>query len=238
MTRLPCRALNGTPPPLPLDLNIPTDRAQARRDLVWGDHGFLRRRYGNFHHVGAGLFRGNQPSPERLEWLATLGIRTIINLRGPSEKGFYLLEREACDALGLRLIDYRMYSRDVHTVDAILGAKALFETIEYPAFMHCKSGSDRTGIMGTLFKHFHLGQPIAQAVEQLSFRYGHMKRGKTGMLDHFFATYLRREAETGIAFEDWLRTEYDPPAVKAAFMGEWKTTLIGRMTTEKVLKRE
>ena len=184
------------------------------------------------------MFRGNQPSPERLEWLEALGIKTVINLRGPSEKGFYLLEREACERLGLRLIDYRMYSRDVHTVDALMGAKALFAEIAYPAFMHCKSGSDRTGIMGVLFKHFHLGQPIAEAVEQLSFRYGHMKSGKTGMLDHFFATYLRREAETGITFEEWVKTDYDPATVKAAFMREWKTTLIGRMTTEKVLKRE
>ena len=221
-----------------LDLNDPADRKQARRDLVWGDHGFLRRRYHNFHHIGGGMFRGNQPSPERLEWLADFGIRTVVNLRGPSPRGFYLLEEEACEALGLELVNFRMYSRDVHTVEAIMGAKAMFEKIEYPAFMHCKSGSDRTGIMGVLYKHFYLGQTIAEAVEQLSFRYGHMKSGKTGMLDFFFAEYLAAQARTGIAFEEWLHTEYDPADIKARFMGEWKTTLIGRMTTEKVLKRE
>ena len=223
---------------MPLDLSIPADRKQARRDLVWGDHGILRTRYHNFHHIGGGMFRGNQPSPERLEWLAALGIRTIINLRGPSPKGFYLLEREACDRLGLTLIDFRMYSRDVHTVEAIHGARDLFGSITYPAFMHCKSGSDRTGIMGTLYKHYHLGQPIHEAIEQLSLRYGHIRSGKTGMLDFFFSDYLRAEASTGIGFDDWLRTQYDPPDVKRRFMAEWKTTLLGRMTTEKVLKRE
>ena len=223
---------------MPLDLSKAEDRKQARRDLVWGDHGFLRVAYGNFHHVGAGMFRGNQPSPERLEWLAGLGIRTVINLRGPSPKGFYLLEREACERLGMELVDYRMYSRDVHTVEAVLGARELFQRIEYPAFMHCKSGSDRTGIMGTLFRHFVMGDPIGEAMEQLSFRYGHMKRGKTGMLDFFFADYLAAEARTGVGFEEWLTTIYDPADVKARFMAEWKTTWLGRAATEKVLRRE
>ena len=223
---------------MPLDLDIPEDQKQARRELTWGDHGFLRRRYHNFHHIGAGMFRGNQPSPERLEWLAAMGMKTIINLRGPSPKGFYLLEREACARLGLRLVDYRMYSRDTHTVEAVLGAKALFGEIAYPAFMHCKSGSDRTGIMGVLFRHFHTSEPIADAVEQLSFRYGHMSGAKTGMLDFFFAEYLKAETATGIGFEDWLTTVYDRDDVKRRFMGEWKTTWLGRMTAEKVLKRE
>ena len=184
------------------------------------------------------MFRGNQPSPERLEWLAALGVRTIINLRGPSEKGFYLLEREACARLGLTLVDYRMYSRDTHTVEAVLGARDLFASLTYPAFMHCKSGSDRTGIMGTLYRHFALGAPIAEAVEQLSLRYGHIRRAKTGMLDFFFAEYLAAEAATGIEFEDWLRRDYDAADVKARFMAEWKTTWVGRTTAEKVLRRE
>jgi len=223
---------------MPLDLSIAADRKQAHRDLTWGDHGFLRARYHNFHHMGGGMFRGNQPSPARLAWLRNFGIRTIVNLRGPSEKGFYLLEEEACKNLGLTLINYRMYSRDTHSVDAIMGTKTLFEQITYPAFMHCKSGSDRTGIMGVLYKHFHLGEPIEQAVEQLSFRYGHMKSGKTGMLDFFFDDYLKAQKTNNIEFTDWLTQIYDQDAVKARFMGEWKTTPIGRLTTEKVLKRE
>jgi len=221
-----------------LDLSLAADRKQARRELVWGDHGFLRRRYHNFHHIGAGMFRGNQPSPERLEWLAALGVKTIVNLRGDSPKGFYLLEEEACERLGLKLVNYRMYSRDVHTMDALMGTQALFAEIEYPAFMHCKSGSDRTGIMGVLFRHFQLGDTIGEAMEQLSFRYGHMAGAKTGMLDFFFAEYLKAEAAIGIGFAEWVETVYEPGDVKARFMEEWKTTWLGRLTAEKVLRRE
>ncbi len=218
----------------PLNLSDPKDRQQAYRDLYWGDHGFLRLWFHNHHALGGDMYRENQPSPKRIRQLADRGIQTIINLRGASPKGFYLLEKEACQQYGIRLIDYRMYSRDVHSVEAIKGACDLFEQIRYPALMHCKSGADRTGIMGVLYKHFKLGQPIAQAIEQLSLKYGHIRQGKTGMLDFFFQDYLRYAAQHDITFIDWVETVYDPVDVKKRFMAGW----IGSVVTEKVLKRE
>lgn len=217
-----------------LDLSDPKDRKQAYRDLYWGDHGFLRYWFANHHHIGGGMYRENQPSPKRIKKLAEMGIKTIINLRAESPKGFYHLEKEACEEYGITLVNYRMYSRDVHTVEAIKGAHDLFETIEYPAMMHCKSGADRTGIMGVLYKHFHLGEPIEDAIEQLRFKYLHVKQGKTGMLDFFFQDYLDYAADNGITFMDWVETVYDPADVKARFMAGWA----GSMLTEKVLKRE
>jgi len=217
-----------------IDLNTKAGRRQAYKDLTWGDHGFLRMRFHNMHDMGGGMFRANQPSPKRIAELAEMGIKTILNLRGESPKGYYLLEKEACEQHGITLIDYRMYSRDVHSVDKLLGAKALFERIEYPCVMHCKSGSDRTGIMGVLYRHFKMGDSIEQALEQLSFRYLHVKAGKTGMLDHFFEDYLAYNAATPISFSDWVQSVYDPPAVKSAFMSKWW----GRVLTDGVLKRE
>lgn len=217
-----------------LDLNNPVDRKQAYRDLYWGDHGFLRLRFHNHHHIGGQMYRENQPSPKRIAQWAKMGIKTVINLRGPSPKGFYLLEKEACAQRGLELVDYRMYSRDVHTVEAIRGARDLFETITYPAVMHCKSGADRTGIMGVLYRHFHMGEPIDVAIEQLSLKYLHVRQGKTGMLDFFFEDYLAYAKDHDISFMDWVETVYDPPDVKARFMAGW----VGSLLTEKVLKRE
>ena len=71
-----------------LDLNNPADRKQAYRDLTWGDHGFLRLGFANHHDIGGGMYRENQPSPKRIETLAAMGIKTIVNLRGESPKGF------------------------------------------------------------------------------------------------------------------------------------------------------
>ena len=217
-----------------LDLNNPKDRKQAYRDLIWGDHGFLRLRFTNRHNLGGDMLRENQPSPKRIAQLAQEGIKTIINLRGPSPKGFYLLEKEACAEHGIELIDFRVYSRDVHTKEKIRAAKALFESITYPALMHCKSGADRTGFMGVLYRHFHMGDAIKAALErELTLKKLHVRQGKTGMLDFFFEDYLRISETHDISFLDWVESDYDPDDVKARFMDQWS----GNPITE-ILKRE
>ena len=217
-----------------LDLNNPKDRKQAYRDLTWGDHGFLRTRFANHHAIGGGMHRENQPSPRRIAQLADMGIKTMINLRGDSPKGFYLLEEEACEQHGIKMINFRVYSRDVHTPEKIRAAKDLFEQIDYPAVMHCKSGADRTGFMGVLYRHFHMGDTIEEAMEQLSFKYLHVRQGKTGMLDFFFNDYLAYAKTHDITFMEWTQTVYDPADVKARFMSQWS----GNPVTELILRRE
>ena len=36
---------------IPIDLSTPAGRRRARRELVWGDHGFLRARFRNLHRI-------------------------------------------------------------------------------------------------------------------------------------------------------------------------------------------
>jgi protein tyrosine/serine phosphatase len=217
-----------------LNLNNPADRKRAHREALWSDHGFLRLWVHNHHHIGGGMYRAVQPNVKRIDWLAEQGIKTIINLRGESPMGFYALEKEACEKHGIRLVNFRMYSRDVHSIPRLKGARDLFKRIEYPVLMHCKSGADRTGIMGVLYRHFIMGDTIEQAKEQLAFKYGHIRHGKTGMLDFFFEDYLAYIAHTPIDFTDWVETIYDPVDVKARF----KAGKIGSAVTEGILRRE
>ena len=217
-----------------LNLNDPTDRKRAFRDVYWGDHGVLRTHFRNRHDLGGGMYRENQPNPRRVAKWASEGIKTVINLRGQSPKGFYLLEREACETHGMTLYNFRMFSRDVHTPFKIRAAKELFETIAYPAVLHCKSGADRAGIMSVLYRHFKMGEPIDVAVRQLSARYGHIKSGKTGMLDFFFADYLAYNAQSPMDFMDWVETIYDPADVKSRF----KAGKVGSLVADDILKRE
>lgn len=218
-----------------LDLNNPADRRQARRELLWGDHGFLRLRFQNLHPIDSDMYRANQPSPEHLEKFAAMGIKTILNLRGASPKGYYLLEEEACHKLGLILINHQVFSRDTPTRESVHKLKSIYETMEYPAVMHCKSGADRTGIAGVLYKHFKMGLPIREALEQLRLKYLHIRQGKTGMLDFFFEDYLRYQDEGGeLSFIDWIDQIYDREDVKSRFMASW----IGSALTEKILRRE
>lgn len=217
-----------------LDLKTKQGRKQAYRDLTWGDHGFLRLWFANRHDIGGGMYRENQPSPKRIEKLAKQGIKTILNLRGESDKGYYALEKEACEKHGIKLIDFRMYSRDTPKKDRIHGLKEIFDAIEYPAMMHCKSGADRTGITGVLYRHFRMGIPIEEAIEQLRFKYLHVKAGKTGMLDFFFNDYIEYAKSNDIGFLEWVDTVYDPADVKARFMSGW----IGNTISEKIMRRE
>ena len=86
----------------------PPRRAIPDVNLV--DHAVLRRFWTNRGTVAEGVYRSNQPSPRMIARLADEGIRTIVNLRGPSHFGSYALEREACERHGITLIDFRLYS--------------------------------------------------------------------------------------------------------------------------------
>ena len=224
----------------PRDISTPEGRKLANKDLMWGDHGFLRLKFRNLHKISDEMYRGNQPSPKQIEAYAIeQGIKTIINLRGVSPKGYYVLEKEACEQHGIELVDFQMFSRDTPTREKIHGAKELFENINYPAFMHCKSGADRAGIMSVLYMHFRKGLPIQEAVEQLSFKYLHVKEGKTGMLDFFFQKYIdlaasTPEGETPLTFLEWIDGPYDREAVKAEFLTTWKA----KMMVDRILRRE
>ena len=56
---------------------------------------------------------------------------------------------------------------DKETVHAMAN---VFEHLEYPVLMHCKSGADRAGLMSVLYSHLHKGEPIEVAIRQLSLR--------------------------------------------------------------------
>ena len=217
------RSKSKRQPHIAPDLATPEGRARARRELIWGDHGFLRLAFQNLHQISPEMWRGNQPSPKQIAGLAqNQGIKTILNLRGKSTNGFYLLEKEACEAHGITLVDFQVFSRDTPTKEAIFAAETLFNTIQYPAYMHCKSGADRAGIMSVLYKLLREKVPFQEAIEQLSFKYLHVKHGKTGLLDAFFATYAAynegRAPEDWKPFLAWVDEDYDRIAVKEDFM--------------------
>ena len=85
-----------------------------------------------------------------------------------------------------------------------------------------------------LYKHFKIGLPIGEAMEQLSLKYLHVKQGKTGMIDFFFATYLEDAKQSGKSFMQWVDEDYDKERVQAAFKGQWWANIL----VDRVLRRE
>ena len=219
----------------------PAGRRRAWRELVLGDHGFLRSFYDSSHALSPGrMWRTYQPGPARLERWAAKGVRTVVNLRGDKPSGFLFLEEEACARLGLAHVPFRVYSREAPSKEILHGARALFAEIEYPAIMHCKSGADRVGLMSTLYLFFREGVPLDKAMGQLSWRYGHVRQGKTGVIDHALDQYVDYARERGHdladvdAFFAWVDDVYDPAATKASFRAQW----LGSLLTERILRRE
>ena len=217
------------------DLSTGWGRFRAYWHSIWGDHAFLRVGFSNAHWIGPDMVRAAQPWPFQLRWWKRDGIRTIINLRGGFDTGFYVLEREACERLGLKMVDFTITSREVPRRETVLGARDLFASIEYPALMHCKSGADRAGIMSVFYRHFHLGHPIREAMKELGLRTLHVKQGKTGVLDYVFERYLAEAEPKGISFIDWVQSDaYDRAKIKADFRASWWGTLL----TDRLLRRE
>ncbi|NOX74461.1 MAG: dual specificity protein phosphatase family protein, partial [Alphaproteobacteria bacterium] len=157
------------------DISTPEARKRARFHFNWLDHGILRIWWKNFHKIAPDMYRANQPSPERLAQFKDMGIKTILNLRGTSEHSHYLFEREACETLGLTLIDQRLYAADLASRAEILALIDAMAKIEKPCVMHCKSGSDRTGFAAILYLHLFCDVPLAVAMKQLHWRHFHLR---------------------------------------------------------------
>src|SRR6476620_10263860 len=157
------------------DLKSPLGRTKTYLDYLWNDHAYLRLGFSNAHWISEELVRANQPWPHQIAAWKARGIKSIVNLRGGFDASFHALEKDACELLGLEFVNFTITSREVPSRERVLGAKQLFETLEYPVLMHCKSGADRAGIMSVLHAHFRLGQPVSQAIGQLSKRHGHFR---------------------------------------------------------------
>jgi predicted protein tyrosine phosphatase len=207
------------------DISTPEARKAAALHYQFVDHGFLRGWWRNFHRVAEGVYRSNQPSADQLrDAVARHGLRAVLNLRGKTQQSFYLFEAEVCAELGVDLVDLSLSASTAPPREKFAQLIGVFRTIPKPFVIHCKSGADRTGIASALYQHVIDGVPIALAKRQLSFRYLHVARSPAGIQDHILRLYERAHQRSGVGFEDWVATDYDPVAVTASF-ARWRKGL-------------
>lgn len=203
-------------------------------DMLFLDHGFVRVVYVNRHKLGEKAWRSAQPAPHHIRAWASEGVKTIVNLRGERMCGSYWLEEEACQRHGITLVNHQMRSRAAPSLAELHGVRDLFDRIEYPMLMHCKSGSDRAGLMSALYRIIVEGVPVETAKDELALRYGHFRQADTGILDAFFERYLADTADTPMDFFTWVDTVYDPDELAASFKpGGWTSAFVNW-----VLRRE
>ena len=150
-----------------------------------------------------------------------------------------MLEQEACDRYGVKQVRFVVTALEAPSREQVLGAKRLFDEIEYPAMMHCKSGADRAGMMSALYMHFRLKKPISEAMSQLDFlKFGHVRFLPEGVLDYCFEKYLK-EAEPlgdflrGLGSQPRLRSRHDQAGVQGDTLARFAAgkTVLARVLT-------
>lgn len=199
-------------------------------DMLLIDHGIFRLFYLNMHRLSDEAWRSAQPAPHDFRRFKRMGIKTVINLRGERLCGSFWHERKECENLGLKLVNFTIRSRAAPSREDILAARDLFESIEYPMVMHCKSGADRAGLMSVIYQHVRAKKPIEEALKQLSLRYGHIRQAETGILDAFFERYLADAAKHPMPFFEWVEKVYDSEELKASFRSNrWANRLVDRV---------
>ena len=215
-------------------------RRRHRPVLAWTnallvDHAIFRLVWSNFAVVIPGrLFRSNHPTPSRLAALTRHhDLKVLINLRGhQSNNGADALSRATAARLGLDLIDVSLKGRDAPDIDCIEQLHDIYIDNDRPTLMHCKSGADRTGFAAGLFVLFH-GGSAADALRQLSPRFGHVRQARAGVLDAFFLRFAR-DGEGRKPFLDWVREDYDRDALRREFHANRLASFIN----DRVLARE
>lgn len=197
-------------------LDRPAARLRAWLHYQVRDHGALRHLWANAAEVAPGVWRSNHPTFRRLARMRDqLGLRTVLNLRGDGPDPRFLFEREACEALGLRLRSVALSARRPPRREELLALLDAFGEVERPVLLHCKSGADRTGFAAAAWL-LVAGDDPAVARRQLSWRFLHRPWSRAGVLGRVLDLYARSPyAGQEGGFAAWAREAYDPAQLSA-----------------------
>jgi len=178
---------------------------------------YFRYVRGCFYTVVEGeVYRSAQPSPDDLgQWIPKYGLKTVINLRGKSDKAYYERERDALDVAGVKLIDIRLTADHMPAVGPLKKLVEALETAPRPILMHCRDGIDRSGVGGVIAAMAVGGESYASALDQLSVRKFHWGASRSGireMLSEYEAHCDRQSLDTAgwEQFKHWALTQYHP----------------------------
>ena len=152
---------------------------------------------GNFAPVVEGaVYRSNQPTPERLaDNQASYGIKTVLNLRGAApDEDWYAEEKRATEALGMTLVDVPLSSTRELSDQELRQLAEVLRTADKPILIHCRSGSNRTGLASAIYLAAIEEVGTDKAGQQLSLRYGHVAvpfRPETSAMDRSWQRFRK-----------------------------------------------
>lgn len=115
----------------------------------------------NLHQVTPNIYRGAQPTAEGMAQLKAMGIKTVINLRT------FHSDRDEVAGSGLKSVRFTTQPWDSDDEDVIHFLEVVSDTNNLPAFVHCKRGADRTGMMCAMYRVAICGWTKTEAVQEM-----------------------------------------------------------------------
>jgi protein tyrosine/serine phosphatase len=154
-----------------------------------GYFGVYMQVQGNFHAITPGeAYRSAKLDSGKLEhYIKKYNIKSIVNLIGEDPyKAWYQEELRVSAEHNIRHYDISLSATEPPTAEDTRRLVKIFQTAPRPVLIHCKGGSDRSGLAAAMWKVIVDKEPKSEAHKQLSIIYGHFPIGKTTALDHFF----------------------------------------------------
>lgn len=120
----------------------------------------------NFHQVTDWLYRGAQPGEEGFGRLKELKIKTVVTLRW--RKWQVTREKKILEKLG---IEFHSLPLNYWTLPGKKDVDRFLEIVDdennYPIFVHCFHGADRTGVLIAMFRIMRCGWTIEDAYVEM-----------------------------------------------------------------------
>jgi uncharacterized protein (TIGR01244 family) len=162
----------------------------------------------NFGQVDERLYRGGQPKEDDFRDLATLGVKTVINLRQDPKD----YEKAAVEAAGMRYVHIPMSDKDTPGNEQI---QKFLQTVTDPAngasYVHCAGGRHRTGVTVAVYRFNHYGWDIERAYKEMK-DYDFYTRWGHGPMKDFVYSYYKGMRRSEPSNTQATRTEQ--PAIK------------------------
>jgi protein tyrosine phosphatase (PTP) superfamily phosphohydrolase (DUF442 family) len=198
-------------------------RARRRRRLailavLLGTSGALFHRFlflDNLAIVERGrVYRSAQLKGRLESTLEANGIATVLNLRGGSRADWwYAQEVDVTRRLGIDFYDLPLEADERPSRRELVAIVDLLDRCRYPLLVHCKSGSDRTGLVSALYRLVERGEPPERARTSFSLWRGHVplfgpERLHAPLVEYQAWLAAERLPHTPDRFRGWLAGVY------------------------------
>ena len=114
----------------------------------------------NLHQLNNEIFRSEQPTKKSFKELEKLGIKSSLNLRK--------YKRDNCNAgkSGVKLFRVKMWAPNIKEQEVVIALKILKDAPK-PIVIHCKYGSDRTGLICAMYRIVFENWTKKEAIDEL-----------------------------------------------------------------------